>query len=257
MKVSSSKVILNQIFQLAKANLKSRYRKTFAGFLWVMMNPIILYGVQSQVFSKFLKLNVPNYYVFLLTGLLPWIFIVQSMEMCTPIFQSSGSLLKAFPAHPLVYLMAQLVDNMVNFLAAFILILIPILTFQPIDITGLILLPIPLFTLLLGVLSFAWITSTAQVFFGDTRYLVSFGLSISFFLTPIFYPIDFVPERFRIFVELNPFYRLIAPFRASIYSLDSEHFLNQMGLAAIYSFSLLFFAIIFWKRKKNELYFYV
>src|ERR1035437_5970491 len=93
---SEHRVLIRQVRALTVANLKSRYRKTFVGFLWVILNPLILYGVQSLVFMKFLKLQVPNYTLFLLSGLLPWVFIVQSVEMCTSLIVINGKLFKSF-----------------------------------------------------------------------------------------------------------------------------------------------------------------
>ena len=57
-----------QVKNLTVANMKSRYRKTFAGFLWVVMSPILIYGVQSLVFKHFLKIDIPDYSLFLLGG---------------------------------------------------------------------------------------------------------------------------------------------------------------------------------------------
>ena len=99
----SSRRFWEQIRVLTAANLKTRYRKTWAGFLWVILNPLTMYWIQTQVFSRFLKLNVSNYALFLLSGLLPWIFIVQTLEMCASLFVWSSRMFKAFPVSPLVY----------------------------------------------------------------------------------------------------------------------------------------------------------
>jgi ABC-type polysaccharide/polyol phosphate export permease len=59
--------------------MKFRYRKTFAGFIWVILNPIMMFVVQSLVFKRFLKIEIPDSFVFLLGGLLLWIFITQTI----------------------------------------------------------------------------------------------------------------------------------------------------------------------------------
>lgn len=251
------RVYLRQTRALTAANLKARYRKTFSGLLWVILNPLIMYGVQSLVFKKFLQLGVPNYALFLLSGLLPWIFITQSLEMCTPILVGSSQLLKAFPVSPLVYIAAQLLDNMINFMAAFFLILIPISIIEPTSHPGLLLLPIPLFILVAGILGMAWLLATLQVFLRDTRFIVSFGLSISFFLTPVFYPITMVPENYRWLVVINPFYRLIAPFRHAIYNFELAPFLRATAIAALVAATFLTAAIVFWRKKRNAVYLYL
>ncbi len=246
-----------QVSVLTYSNMKSRYRKTIAGFLWVILNPLIVYGVQSQVFSRVLKINVPDYYLFLLAGLLPWLFIAQTLEMGTPVFLSNQSLLKAFPVNPLVYLMAQVLDNFVNFLAAFFCLIIPLSFVYPLSMYGVLLLPVALFFLAVGVTGVVWVLATAQVFFRDTRFLVSFVLSISFFMTPIFYPIEYVPANLRWIVQINPFYVFIAPFRACLYDFHVTEFFMSAGHAAAYALLAMGCAYGYWCWKKNEVYLYL
>src|SRR5258708_5886389 len=134
-------VIWRQIIILTAANLKSRYRKTIAGFLWVIINPLLMFWVQSQIFIKVMKISLTNYPLFLLSGLLPWLFMTQSLEMSATIFNQMGSALKAFPVHPFVFLAAQLIDNFINFIAAFLVLLIPIVLFSSLSAVGLLFLP--------------------------------------------------------------------------------------------------------------------
>jgi ABC-type polysaccharide/polyol phosphate export permease len=243
-----------QTWALTHANLKSRYRNTFAGFIWVVLNPLIMFGAQSYVFSKILKLQVPEYSKFLLSGLLPWIFISQSLDMCTSLFVVSGRLLKSFPLHPLVFLFGQLLDNLINFVAAFLLILIPVAIWAPGKITGLWLLPIPLALLMVGTLSLTWILATCHVFFRDTRFVVSFAMSVLFFLTPVFYPLEFIPEGFRPWVGVNPIYRLIAPFQVAIYDYQFDRLARALGGSALVAFGALGLALALWSRKRNDVY---
>jgi ABC-type polysaccharide/polyol phosphate export permease len=256
-----NKVTASTYFEMVKkltfASLKSRYRKTFAGFLWVILNPLILYGAQSLTFHYFLKLNVSNYLLFLLTGLLPWIFIVQCIEMGTPTFSSSSPLLKAFPVHPLILLLSQILDNAINFVVPFIIMLAIQLYFvRPTDF-GFLLLPLPLISMVIGMTSLTWIFSTLQVFWGDTKFVMQFVMRVSFYLTPIFFPIDLIPLHLRWIVAINPFYRFIEPFRACIYQYDPFVFWNSLAASFIQSIAYTFIAIWLWNRKKNEFYFYI
>jgi lipopolysaccharide transport system permease protein len=252
---SSIRIFIMQVSALTIGNMKARYRKTFAGFLWVALNPIIMYTAQSFVFRKFLKIDVPNYSIFLLSGLLPWIFITMTLDMVTPILDFSGELLKSFKINPAVLVFSQVLDNFINFLFSFFIILIPFWVFTGEFSIGIIFLPLSLFFLLLGVISSCWVMAFLQVFYKDVRFVISFLTSILFFLTPIFYPVEYIPENYRILVHINPIYALIAPFRESIYSYDS----HSMSIALLKSFivSLLSFvlALYLWKKKRNEFYY--
>ncbi len=256
--MSDASIFWRQTKVMTIANLKCRYRKTVAGFLWVVLNPMITFSVQALVFSYFLKIDVDRYLLFLVAGLVPWIFIAQTLEMSAPVLLASGPLLKSFPASPLVYLSAQVLDNLINFAAGFAIALVPIWIFSG-GVVGwqLLLLPFAMLALALGVFALAWLLSTLQVFFRDTRFLISFGAQVGFFLTPIFYPRAFVPEGLQWLTAVNPIYRLIAPFQILIHDFSWNAFLPALTWAFVTAAALWFAAAWVWVRKRNQVYFYV
>ncbi|MGZ3698560.1 MAG: ABC transporter permease [Bdellovibrionota bacterium] len=253
-----TRIFWSQVWIMTVSGLKARYRKTLAGFVWVVLNPLMMFGAQSYAFTKILKIQMPDYSKFLLAGLLPWIFISQSLDMSVALFVNSGRLLKSFRLHPLVFLFSQLLDNLVNFLAAFLLVLVPMLLLHPgASAIELLSLPLSLILLLGGTLGLAWLLATLHVFFRDTRYLVSFAISIAFFLTPIFYPLSFVPENIRWAVAVNPLFLLIQPFQLSVYATGDTHLLRALGMSALVAFSFIGLAAAFWSRRRNDVYLHI
>jgi ABC-type polysaccharide/polyol phosphate export permease len=243
-----------QIKDLTFASIKSRYRKTFAGFLWVVMNPLIMFGVQGLVFKSFLKLNIPNYDLFLLGGLLPWIFFSSTIQMTTPLFLGQSHLLRSFKINPMVILGSQVLDNFINFFAGFVIILLPIYLFMEKDLLSLLLLPVALIPLLIGTLAISVALSTMNVFFRDTSFVISFILNLLFYLTPIFYPKDFIPENLQWILFFNPAMYLLQPFQNLIYA-SGEAFLSSIvqGIGVALFFVLI--SILTWKRKRNAFYY--
>ena len=251
------KALASQIYHLTIANMKSRYRKTIAGFIWVVMSPIMMYGAQSLAFRQFLRLDIPDFFIYLLSGLLPWIFITQTASMSAPLLLSSGNLLKSMQIHPLVVLMSQVIDNFFNFMFAFVILFIPIYWAESVDLRGLLLLPVGLGILVLGVAGMCWFLSVLNIFFRDVQYIVSFLVSVMFFITPVFYPVSYVPEKYRWMVDCNPFYGLIRPVRSTLYQLDMANVLESFGVGAAWALGFLLLAAYYWKRKKNMFYHYV
>jgi ABC-type polysaccharide/polyol phosphate export permease len=243
-----------QVWELTLASLKSRYRKTLAGFVWVILNPLLQFGVQSLVFKKFLNLNVPNYYLFLLGGLLPWIFIISTLQMSTPVFVSHSQLLKSFKINPFVVLGAQILDNFINFLASFILILLPFFFFSSQALLPLILLPVSFIPLLIGISSISMTLAIVNVFFRDTNFVIGFFLALLFFITPIFYPVDFVPENWRFLISFNPIYYLIEPVKILIYDAKINHYFDSVFKSFGVSLFFLCLSIFMWRKKKNDFY---
>lgn len=245
---------LVQIRELTFASIKSRYRKTWAGFLWVILNPILMFGVQSLVFKKFLKFDMPDYFLFLLGGLLPWIFFTSTVQMGTPVFVSQAQLLRSFKINPWVVLGSQVLDSFINFTASFILIMLPFYFMSDKPLLSLLLLPIALIPLLIGTLSITVIFSVLNVFYRDINFVMGFVFSLLFFLTPIFYPVDYVPADYRWMVELNPVIYFIDPFRSIIHTanFDGLAFLLFKSFAVAILFMLL--ALFIWNRKQNDFY---
>ncbi len=244
-----------QVYFLTRASLKARYRNTLGGFLWVVINPLAMYGVQSLVFKTFLKLEIPNYYLFLLAGLLPWIFISMSLRMSVPIFEERRSLLKSFKLSPLVLIYTQIFDNLINFVLPFTFLILALLIFGGgVTWQALAFSPLAMLTLVFGIFPLCWILSVLQIFYKDVRFIVEFVLSFLFFLTPIFYPRDYIPPEFQFIVDFNLIYILIEPFFYSLYHFELMAFLWSL-LKAFLAGSLLYgVAVFLWRRKRNEFY---
>lgn len=239
---------------LTVSQMKARYRRTFAGFLWVLLSPIIIFSAQAIVFKNILRIDVPNYAVFLLGGLLPWVFIVNSLEMGVTSLTSARQLLVAFKVEPAVILGGSLLDNWLNFVAAFLLILAPTIALSGTISLGLLLLPFATLTLLAGMAGIVALLAMLNVFYRDMRFLVHFSIGVLFFLTPIFYPLALVPESFRWLAGLNPLYLLIQPVRECIYAFAPAHAFAALGKSAVVACVSLALAQTYWKKKRNEFY---
>jgi lipopolysaccharide transport system permease protein len=250
-------IFFKQLISLTFANMKARYRKTIAGFLWVILNPIILYLVQSIVFKKVLKIEIPDYTLFLLGGLLPWIFITNTLEMSIPYLYNSHNLLRGFRINPLLLVLSQVLDNFFNFIVAFIIILIPVFFISPSDKTAFYLLPLPIIILFFSISALSSFASLINVFYRDTKFVLTFLLNIMYFITPIFYPIDFVPREYRIIIELNPLYYLVEAFRSALYQFDANFFWLSLAKASVVCIVINAFSYLYWRKRKNDLYYYI
>ena len=237
-------------------SMKARYRGTFAGFLWVIINPLLMYFIQSIVFKTFLKIDVDHFFLFLLSGLTPWMFLVTTVSMATPILLEKRNILVSFKTSPFNIILSCVLDNLINFIAVF-LILFVILSYyfsSIIDIVGLLLLPLATLVLFIGVTILSFLTSFAQVFYRDTRFIVQFFISILFFMTPIFYPVEFIPSSWRWIALVNPVYIIIKPFRSCLYDYSWPVFIHEISMASLLVLILCLISWLQWRLKKNEFY---
>ena len=213
---------LRKILILTYYQMRSRYRKTLAGFIWVIANPIINFSVQALVFKIILKINIDQYPAFLLSGLLPWFFISQSVTALSGSLVGYRELLLGFKIRPMDIIASQVLDNFVNYIVAALFLIITLITLGMVKISGLqiLLFFVNSLVLLPFVFIVTGIVSFLHVFYRDVQFVVSFLMNIAFFLTPIFYTINYVDPEFQWIFNLNIFYPIVALFQ------DSFHVLN-------------------------------
>lgn len=255
--VKTLKQKLELIYNITCAQLKSRYRKTFVGFLWVLLNPILTFGIQALIFKHILKVNTDNYYLFLLSGIIPWIFMTSSLTMTVGIFVSSRPTLVAFKIDPWIFLISQILDNFINFTASFIILIFIVDKSVFLNPWVIPLLAISTLLLTLFIFFLSLLLATLNVFLRDTQFILAFALNLAYFVTPIFYQKSLLPLKVQRFVEFNPLYIFIKPFQNLLWKLDTELYWNSM-LVAFLTFAVLsIICIIFWRKKRDALYFQI
>ncbi len=241
-------------FVLTQAQLKARYRNTVAGLVWVILNPVIMFGAQAIAFKHILKIDIKDYYLYLLAGLVPWIFIMMTIQMATPIISNSGPILKAFRMNPIILIFSQVLDNLLNFMLAFSIMYLPIQFMYGPPAWTIILSVIPLFLMLLGISSICTSLSLTQVFYRDTNYVVNFVTGVMFFVTPIFFTPEMVTVKYSWLFNFHLPYLYIDAFRSCFYHFEWNYFLIALGKCTVATILLILNAKWSWNRNKNELY---
>jgi lipopolysaccharide transport system permease protein len=206
--------VLIQILVLR--DLKARYRGSALGLLWTLLNPLLHMAIYVLVFSIYLRNNMEHYAVFLLCGLLPWIWLSSSLLMGATSIVDGGSLLKKVFFPPQVLPTVTVIANFVNFLLG-IPILFALLLFYGIQL-GWSLVALPLimavqFALTLGL---TLIVSAVSVRYRDIPPILGHLLTFWFFLSPILYPVTQVPEQFRSVLSLNPLALFVVAYQDSL-----------------------------------------
>jgi ABC-type polysaccharide/polyol phosphate export permease len=206
------------IWALALRELKVRYKRSVLGFLWALLNPALLMIVLTIVFSTIMRFGaVQHYPIFLLSTLLPWTFFSQSLSYAVESVVSNGDLIKKVAVPKLVFPMAALVSNVINLLLSLIpLMLIVLVMGHPVHWTW-IYLPVPLLALAIFTLGATFFFAAANVYYRDVSHILQILLQGLFYLTPIVYSLDIVPEQYRWMFRLNPLTYLLNGFRLSVY----------------------------------------
>jgi len=225
--------------------------------LWVLLAPAILYSAQAFAFHFILKIQLDNYPVYLLSSLLPWIFISSTAEMSVGTFVNHGRFIKSYRVEPLALVLAQIFDNFINYYLSVILMLVPIVYLFDVRVIQLWRILIPQLVLIVFVTGFSVLVSTLHVFFRDTRFVLTFLMQVSFYLTPIFYPKELIPPNLSWVAAVNPFTAIVAPFQSVALPELREHYWNLVLQGGAVAAITLILAIVFWRRKRNAVFFQV
>lgn len=202
------------LYLLTLRDFKLRYQDTALGLLWSLLKPLALGAVLFVALRYFVRIQVDDYHLVLLTALFPWIWFQTAVLLSTPIFASNGPLLKkvAFPRYVLPF--ATIINNGIHFLLAVpILVILLIVSGEHPNATWLIGIPLLAsiqLALLMGVIL---LIASIDVFFRDLEHLVEVVLTMMFYSTPILYPLDQVPDNWRPVLLINPMTSLIEAWR--------------------------------------------
>lgn len=245
------------ISTLTLSEMKGRYRNTWAGFLWVIINPIMMFSVHALVFKHILKIDIDRYYVFLLGGLLPWIFVSSTLSMTSHTFITAREVLLSFQISPVALMGSKVIDNFINFLAPFFILFI-VLSFQEdFETAGLLTVPLSMVLVFISTYAIAVFVAVLQVYLRDVQYILNFGLSLLYFLTPIFYPKEMVPKNLAWIVDINPIYAIIRPLQIALYDFNAKDLNEALLTSFVVTILVVIGATLFWRSKRNELYLYI
>lgn len=198
---------------LVSREVRARYKGSALGFLWSLLNPMLMMVVYSLVFSVYMRINIPNYSLFLFCGLLPWTWFTTSITNATSTIVANGNLIKKvyFPLEilPLV----NITTNLVNFLLSLpILLLFMAAVHVPLTV-NLLFLPVLIVVQFILTLGLSLILCTLNTFFRDVEQLLGPLLLAWFYLTPVIYPAKQIPTQFGFLFVANPMAPLMTSYQ--------------------------------------------
>jgi ABC-2 type transport system permease protein len=242
---------------LVARELKVRYRRSAIGFLWTMLQPLLMMLVLQMVFSSLFRgFAITNYPVYALSGVLFWNFFSQSIVSSMNSLRGNAQLLQKLPVPKAVFPLATVISGVVNLVFALVpLFLILIVTGHPLT-PALLFLPISIFLAALFTLGAGLLLSPLAVFFSDVVELIGVILSLLVYLTPVFYPKEVVPEKMRWVVRFNPIRSILEVFRDPIYHGKIPPLSHLCVCVSIAVLALGFGAWVF-RRSSDRIPFYV
>lgn len=210
-----------------------RYRRSLLGIAWSQLGPLALLGVIAFVFSVVVPLDIPDYALFVIVGLLAWTWFASGITAATESVVESRDLVR-LPGFPSTLLpVVAVATHLMHFLLALPVLLAVILVVQHGLSVTLVALPVVLVVQFLVTVAPAYLLAAANVRYRDVGHLVGVVLLPLFYASPVFYGTAQVPERYRWVYELNPFAHLLEAYRGVLIDGEWPHWGALAAVAGI------------------------
>ena len=228
------------LYNLILKNLKMRYRGSFLGMFWTILIPAFTSLVYFFIFKFVLKVGIPNYLPFIVAGLIPWTFFSQSLSSGLESLVANQNLLNKVPLPVNSLVFSELLTYIIN-LRLSLPILVLVLFFTGVGVSFYFVQYIFLtFLLFIMAYSMSLILSYLYVFFRDIKFLVSIIIQFWFYLTPIMYAENMMPENFQNLIYLNP----IGSLFVGLHKSALEHqLLSPTIIATSVTWTVIFFIL--------------
>ena len=241
----------NLIVQLVRRDILTRYKRSFLGVAWTMLNPLGTMLVMSIAFSRVFGAG-KSYSAYVLTGLMAWNFFAQSTNAAMVNLVWGGSLLKRIYIPRTAFAVSAIGTGLVNLILSIIpLLIVVIFTRVPIC-PSILFLPIPILLLAMFALGLGLIISTVAIYYADVIEMYQIVLTAWMYLSPVIYTEDKLPAAYRFWITLlNPMYHYITLFRTPIYDgvLPS---LNEILISTLISIVVLLLGWFVYTKKADE-----
>jgi lipopolysaccharide transport system permease protein len=236
---------------LTQKELKVRYKNSFFGYLWSIAHPLAFAGVFFVAFKVIMRVQMPDYVLFLIAGLFPWQWFSNSVGISPHIFLGNASIIKKVNFERSAGVLAAVLNETIHFAVS-----IPVIVFfvyfynRSAHVSWLYGIPLLMLVQFMLTCGLALAVASVNLFFRDLERIAVISVSLLFYFTPVIYSLDMVPPQYRGLVNLNPLAPLMASWR-SLFMYGTLDFglvaLSAMYAAAVLAGGYLVYRKLVWK----------
>lgn len=238
------------LIQSVARDLRRKYKRSSLGYLWSMLNPLFTMIVMTVVFSQLFP-RIQHYSVFLFSALLGWQYFNMTVKSSTGAVLTNMKIVEQVPIPKFLFIISIACSGMVNFMLSLVPLVLVMLTVGrdiPLTVLWLPVAMIPVIILTLGV---SMLVAVGTVFYDDVKHLSGVVLSGWYYLTPVLYGPELLPDHVAKWLQLNPLFFAIDNLRSIIYRGEAptlNAFLYPLGVGIV----LLFLALIVFEKADDK-----
>lgn len=250
--------------ELVRTDFKLRYQASALGYLWSILNPLLLFAILYVVFDRFLGIgkDIEHFPVYLLLGIVLWRFFTEATGNGLKAIVARGSLIRKINFPRYIIVISGTISSLINLLINLAVVGV-FIAINQVDIGWSALILIPLIVeLYIFALALAFFLSAVNVFFRDISYLWDIFIQAAFYATPIIYPLSFVVTQSQLAAQIllfNPVaqvmqdarYVLVTQDSITIWQLTAQNPLVAIVPFVIVTLSSIVAAIYFKKNSKR------
>lgn len=257
---SEFKLLLQPIYYRTAAliaqNLLARgYRNSFLGILWSLMHPLVQVSIYAIIMPFIFQLPVERYPLYLICTIAIWGYIAGTLTVAGNSVLNNEATIKRCIVSVTIFPFADVLKQTYNFAIAFtVMYLASMLLFHYVN-PWVLLVPLYIIPLVIALVAVSTALAFITPYVRDIGELVTVGLNVAFWFTPIVYPVDRVPDAYRWLFEYNPFYVMMRPLIQLAYEHqlpDMHATLSMLGLTA---FAVIASYLIYRRCRYNFVYY--
>ena len=223
-----------------KKDIRGKYKGSFLGVLWSFINPLLSVVVYAIVFHYIMRFNIDHYLIYLISGIIPWTFFTNSVNAGLNSILFNADIIKKVYFPRVILPISGVTSCLVNFsISCIIVIIFALLSGVGISFY-LLLLPVVALIQYIFTLGIAFILSAVEIYVRDIEHIITFFISMLFYVTPILYTPDYVPEKFKFIIEINPLAYIIEAYHSIFYYKELP---NMGNLGIIFLISVIMFLV--------------
>mgnify|MGYP001167457724 CR=1 FL=1 len=241
--------------ELVKKDIKLKYRHSYIGVLWSMLNPLLMMVVLTIVFEALFRREIEYFPVYVLTGRVLYSFFAEATNAALDSIQANAQLIRKVYVPRYIFPTTRVFSAFITNMAAIVPVVCTMLVLGIRFSFYNLLVVIPLLLLLFISVGVGLMLATFAVFFRDIKHLYSVLLTIIMYMTPIFYPESIVPEQYRSLMELNPLFPIVRMVRDTVMHNtlpDAGDLILATGYTVLF---LVVGAIVFYRNQSRFIHY--